>query len=180
MLRAVIGLAARMWFRLVRPMTLGVRVAVFDADGRVMLVRHSYMPGWYLPGGGIERGETALEAAVKEVREETGLIVDPADLRLASIHANFVNFPGDHVLLYACHKFAASDHVPNPREIAQYGFHAVDDLPAGISPGTRARLQELSGLRPPSPHWIEPQQGIPIERSTPDNTQVHEPDPMSH
>ncbi len=156
MLRALIGLAARTWFRLVRPMTLGVRVAVFDGEGRVMLVRHSYMPGWYLPGGGIERGETAIEAAVKEVREEAGLAIDPADLRLASIHANFVNFPGDHVLLYACHRFAPSDHLPNPREIAQWGFYPLDALPEGTSPGTRTRLQELAGAGAPDPHWITP------------------------
>lgn len=156
MLRALIGLAARTWFRLVRPMTLGVRVAVFDGEGRVMLVRHSYMPGWYLPGGGIERGETAVEAAVKEVREEAGLTIDPADLRLASVHANFVNFPGDHVLLYACHRFAPSDHVPNPREIVQWGFYPVDALPDGTSPGTRIRLLELAGEAAPGQHWITP------------------------
>lgn len=156
MLRALIGLAARTWFRLVRPMTLGVRVAVFDGEGRVMLVRHSYMPGWYLPGGGIERGETAIVAAVKEVREEAGLAIDPADLRLASIHANFVNFPGDHVLLYACHRFTPSDHVPNPREIAEWGFHPVNALPDGTSPGTRTRLRELGGGLAPDPHWIRP------------------------
>jgi 8-oxo-dGTP pyrophosphatase MutT (NUDIX family) len=160
MLRALIGLAARTWFRLVRPMTLGVRVAVFDAEGRVMLVRHSYMPGWYLPGGGIERGETALEAAVKEVREEAGLAVLPEDLRLASIHANFVNFPGDHVLLYACNRFTPSDHVPNPREIAQWGFFPPDALPDGTSPGTRQRLRELAGEASPSPHWVTPVEQI--------------------
>jgi hypothetical protein len=42
--------AAQAWFRLRRPLTLGVRAAVFDGEGRIALVRHTYTPGWHLPG----------------------------------------------------------------------------------------------------------------------------------
>src|SRR6187200_446523 len=46
------------WFRLTRGMSLGVRALVRDENGRILLIRHSYAPGWLLPGGGVERGET--------------------------------------------------------------------------------------------------------------------------
>ncbi len=60
-----------------------VRVVLTDDGGRILLfhaVTDDVGPaGWWdLPGGGIDEGETYLEAAVREVREETGLVLDPA------------------------------------------------------------------------------------------------------
>ncbi len=63
------------WFRLTRGLTLGVRVMVQNPQGHILLVRHTYSPGWLLPGGGVERGELAEEAAAREVLEETGVSV---------------------------------------------------------------------------------------------------------
>lgn len=60
-------------FLLTRGATLGVRAACFDEKGRIFMVRHTYLPGWYLPGGGVERGETLLAALHKEIREEGNL-----------------------------------------------------------------------------------------------------------
>ena len=56
------------YFSFVRSMTVGVRAACFDEDGRIFLVRHSYIGGWHMPGGGLERNETVEEALVKELR----------------------------------------------------------------------------------------------------------------
>lgn len=63
---AVIG----MW----RRMTIGARMMLVDGD-HVLLVRQSYVRGWQFPGGGVEPGETALAAAMRETFEETGLQV---------------------------------------------------------------------------------------------------------
>ena len=62
--RAFITLAG-----ITRGMTLGVRTMLIDGD-KVLLIRHTYVPGWHFPGGGVERGETAEASAAREVMEE--------------------------------------------------------------------------------------------------------------
>ena len=85
--------------RLSRGMTLGVRGVAVDGEGRVLLVKHTYVHGWWLPGGGVERGQTAEEALMREMREEAGLIVERRPV-LVSAHSNERYFRGDHVLVY--------------------------------------------------------------------------------
>lgn len=132
------------WFRLSRGATLGVRILAIDAQDRVCLVRHTCLPGWHLPGGGVERGEHALDAAIKEAREEAGLIIRPEDLRLKSIHTNFAHFKGDHVLLYRAEAWTTQ---PTDRadEIAEHGFFPLTDLPVGTTTSTHRRLAEAAG-----------------------------------
>jgi ADP-ribose pyrophosphatase YjhB (NUDIX family) len=130
----------RAWWRLRRSMTLGVRALVCDEAGRVLLVRHSYAHGWHLPGGGVERGETAHDAALREAAEEGGVAAESAEL--IGFFSNHTLFPGDHIALYRI-----SDWKPcAPRggsEILERGFFARDALPEGTTPGTRRRLAEV-------------------------------------
>ncbi|AMS29624.1 NUDIX domain-containing protein [Aquidulcibacter sp.] len=132
------------WFRLSRGATLGVRILAIDDQGRVCLVRHTYLPGWHLPGGGVERGEHALDAAIKEAREEAGLIIRPEDLRLMSIHTNFAYFKGDHVLLYRANAWTI-ETTDRAHEIAEHGFFSITDLPPGTTASTQRRLAEAQG-----------------------------------
>lgn len=132
------------WFRLSRGATLGVRILAIDAQERVCLVRHTYLPGWHLPGGGVERGEHALEAAIKEAREEAGLIIAPEDLHLVSIHTNFAYFKGDHVLLYRATAWR-EELTDRAHEIAEHGFFPLTDLPKGTTASTHRRLAEAHG-----------------------------------
>jgi 8-oxo-dGTP pyrophosphatase MutT (NUDIX family) len=139
------------WFRLIRPMTLGVRIIAANREGQICLVRHTYTSGWHLPGGGVERGETCIDAAIKEAREEAGLIIAVGDLRLVSIHSNFQNFPGDHVLVYTTHIWTQTA-TTTAHEIAEYGFYDPANLPIGTTPGTKRRLAEWAGASI-SPTW---------------------------
>ena len=136
-----------------RGMTLGVRAAVFDGDGRVFLVRHSYTPGWYLPGGGVERGETMAEALERELSEEAGIRLSvPA--RLFGIYLQRQVSARDHVALYVCRDWTqpVPPKVPN-LEIVECGFYPLDALPEGTTPGTRRRLAEIAEERAPSGDW---------------------------
>ena len=86
--------------RLTRGMTLGVR-AVMLQDGKVVLVRHTYVSGWYLPGGGVEVGESTADALTREIAEEAGAVLTgPAEL--FGIYRNAHADLRDHVALYVC------------------------------------------------------------------------------
>ena len=140
------------YFALSRGMTMGVRAACFDEAGRIFLVRHSYVPGWHLPGGGIERGETALEALAKEIREE-GNLATGAPPRLLHVYFNRQTSKRDHVLLYRCDGVAQTAPRLRDREIVEAGFFALDALPAATTAATRRRLEEIAGRSPFADYW---------------------------
>jgi len=139
------------WFRWRRSMTIGVRALVIDSEGRLLLIQPRYAEGWTLPGGGLERGETVLEALARELKEETAVIVTAAP-KLIGVYSHEREFPGDHVILYLVMdfkpgKFAAS------LEIVDARFFDMDKLPAGVTAGTRRRIDEFVNNRAPAAHW---------------------------
>ena len=145
------GKAFHSYFLLTRPMTLGVRALVLDARERVFLVRHTYVPGWHLPGGGVEHGETAMAALRKELREEGNIALTGAPRLLGLYHATQWT-RRDHVALYLVRDFAQTGPRAPDREIAESGFFARDALPEGVARATLRRLAELDGA-PISETW---------------------------
>ena len=144
-----------LYFRLKRPMTLGVRIIAINDKNELCLIKHTYISGWHLPGGGVERGETARSAAIKEAYEEAGLIVEPIDMELISIHENFEYFKGDHILLYRAKYWTEtqSNKSHNALEIAEAKFFPLDKLPPETTGGTHRRILELHGILPKGEKW---------------------------
>ncbi|WP_294537998.1 NUDIX domain-containing protein [uncultured Rhodoblastus sp.] len=137
---------------LTRPATLGVRAIALDAAGRVFLVRHTYTPGFYLPGGGVESGETALAALARELSEEGGLECSEPP-RLIGFYYNPRHSRRDHVALYVANNVRQTRNRAPDWEIAESGFFALDALPAEATVSTRARLAEYFEAAPPDPIW---------------------------
>lgn len=130
------------------PLRLGVRGVVLDAEGRVLLVRHTYVSGWYLPGGGVEAGETVVAALARELSEESGIELLGAP-RLHGLFFNPKASPRDYVACYAVRDFRLTRSESN-FEIAEARFFPADAVPEDTSPATRARLAEvLTGIRVP-------------------------------
>ncbi len=142
----------QLWFRLRRSATLGVRGIVVDGDGRVLLVRHTYTPGWHFPGGGVEKVETCAVSMQRELVEEAGIEARVEDIELVSVHANHAFFPNDHVLVYRIARWTQGQPT-SKGEIAEVRF--VDPLtpPEGVSPGTSRRLGEQFGGKTRSELW---------------------------
>ena len=139
------------WFRLTRGISLGVRALVRDEDGRILLIRHSYTPGWLLPGGGVERGETAEAAVVRELREESG-VVTLARPRLFGLYCNERQFSGDHVALYLVTAFRREPFTATA-EILEARFFLAEELPETTTGGTRRRIAEVEAGSAPAVEW---------------------------
>ena len=138
--------------RFSRGMTLGVRAMLVNDDG-VTLVKHSYLPGWYLPGGGVEAGETFAEALHREIDEEVAVrLTGPA--QLFGLYRNAPAHRRDHVALFVCREW---EHLPGRtipnREIVAVEHFPLDALPDGTTAGTRARIHEVVHGQPPSQDW---------------------------
>jgi 8-oxo-dGTP pyrophosphatase MutT (NUDIX family) len=153
--RAVAPLLSRafhLYWRWSRGLTLGVRGLAIDVDGKVFLVRHTYVAGWQLPGGGVEVGETLAQALARELLEEGNIEI----LGVPELHGLFFDArisQRDHVAVFIVRSFRqAGAPVPN-REIAEHGFFSPDALPGNTTTGTRARIAEVLSGVPPSELW---------------------------
>lgn len=148
----IVRRALQRYWRWQRALTLGARGIVVDAADRVLLVRHTYAPGWTFPGGGVELGETILSALRRELEEEANVAITgpPA---LLGIYSNESLFPGDHVAVYVVKHWQQSGMPAPNREIAEIAFFDPADVPSETTAGTRRRLAELAGRSPLTEAW---------------------------
>ncbi|WP_454655903.1 NUDIX domain-containing protein [Bosea beijingensis] len=140
------------YFRFARGMTFGVRAVVLNDRGEVFLIRHTYVPGWHFPGGGVEVGETAELSLERELSEEAGIVPTGRPV----LHGLFFNrriSRRDHVAVYVLRQFRVERIKQPDREIAEAGFFPLDRLPDGTTPATRRRLAEILSGQPPTVDW---------------------------
>lgn len=129
----------RIYVFFTRPVATGVRVLLIQ-DRQVLLVRHTYIKGWYMPGGGIRRGETIDEAARREAREEAG--AELAETRLLGVYSNFEMQKSDHNIVFICTDFKWNH--THDQEIAETRFFPITALPVDVQPGHRRRIEEFA------------------------------------
>jgi ADP-ribose pyrophosphatase YjhB (NUDIX family) len=140
------------YWRFSRGLTVGVRAVVVGDDGKVFLVKHSYVAGWHLPGGGVEPGETLTAALARELREEGNIdLVEPA--RLFGIYFHRRASRRDHVAVYVVRSFRQSSKPQPNYEIIAHDFYAPDALPEGTTQSTRARIAEVLDGRASAEFW---------------------------
>ncbi|MFG1424895.1 NUDIX domain-containing protein [Roseixanthobacter glucoisosaccharinicivorans] len=133
-------------------LTLGVRTIVMDEARGVLLVRHSYTPGWHFPGGGVDVGETTEDAARRELMEEAAVTAE-GPLVLHGLFFNPRVGGRDHVACYLVPRFSF-EALPGPNlEIREVRFFPRDALPEDVTASTLRRLAEIEGGQPPDPRW---------------------------
>src|SRR5512139_3601972 len=106
----------RLWLRLAyrllrvfwfvrRPITVGVRILLVRGDS-ILLVRHTYQDEWYIPGGGVKRGERLDQAIRREAAEEGG--INPQTLNLFGVYTSFSEYKNDHIIVFYSDDFTLS------------------------------------------------------------------------
>ncbi|MCP8883935.1 NUDIX domain-containing protein [Devosia sp. XJ19-1] len=126
-----------LWHR----MTVGARVMVVDGD-KVLLIRHTYVPGWQFPGGGVGPGETFEEAGARETLEETGYrVIGPMEL-FGLYHNSSPVTDRDHVAFYVAKRFEFVSERKPDHEIAEVGWFDRHKLPDKVTPATSQRIDE--------------------------------------
>ena len=126
-----------LWHR----MTVGARVMVVDGD-KVLLIRHTYVPGWQFPGGGVGPGETFEVAGARETLEETGYrVIGPMEL-FGLYHNSSPVTDRDHVAFYVAKAFKHEFERKPDHEIAEVGWFDRHALPDKVTPATSQRIDE--------------------------------------
>lgn len=132
----------RSYLRIARPLSLGAAAVVMDTGGRVLLVRHTYQPGWHLPGGGVKKGESAIEALQRELMEEVGVSFSLQDVKMVGLYYQRASFKHDHqaFFLVKCANPPRS-FAPN-LEIEEAAFFDPSSLPEETCDCTRYKIRE--------------------------------------
>lgn len=129
--------AALIYWRIFRPVRVGVKLLLVR-EGKALLVKHSYQDAWFMPGGGVKRGERLEAAARREAHEEVGASL--GSLTLFGIYSSFQEGKSDHIIVFQCEEFTLKSK--KDWEIEKSEFFPLEEPPEKASPGTRRRLQE--------------------------------------
>ena len=130
--------------------TVGTRALVIK-DQQILLVTHTYMPGWCSIGGGVDKGESPINAIKRELREEVGIKLNSAP-RLFNVYYNNFQKRDDYVVLYICDDFVEND-TKSWLEIKEKKWFRLNNLPKDITPSTKRRIEEYLELRDMSDKW---------------------------
>lgn len=119
------------YFLITRPLTLGVRCAIINDQREALLVKHTYISGWHLPGGGVGVGESTEDAVSREVSEETmfDLLGPP---KLVDIYYYNKITKRDHVVVFLSRDFKRNRSNSSSIEIESCRFFPIDSLPVDI------------------------------------------------
>ena len=119
------------YFLLSRPLTMGARCVIMNADDEIFLIEHTYISGWHLPGGGVSVGESAEIAIKREVTEETILDLTGLPQLVGIYHCNSIT-KRDHVVVFLSKTFETNRSQIESFEIKAGRFFSINSLPPDI------------------------------------------------
>jgi len=130
----------RVYWRIFKPITLGVRAIVSNDKNEILLVKHTYQNYWFLPGGGVDKGETFEHAIRRELIEEAGYEADI--IELFGVYQNTYEGKRDNIVVFVCKNGKFVEPLPSA-EIEKFEFFSVENLPENTSKGMKKRIDEF-------------------------------------
>ncbi len=127
-----------LYWKILKPTTVGVRILLIK-EGEIVLVKHTYQDCWYLPGGGVKKGETIEEAVKREVNEE--LSGEIHLMELLGAYSSFFEGKNDHIVVFLSEDFSVGEK--SSGEIEEVKTFPIGDLPDNVSPGSKRRIDEF-------------------------------------
>ena len=115
-----------LYWRVRHPQLQGAYVAVWHGE-RLLVIKNSYRRNLSLPAGGIERGETPLDAALRELHEEVGLRCEASELRYVGEIVDVTGYAEDHAHFFELRCDAEPSPQVDGREVVWAGFLTVDE-----------------------------------------------------
>ncbi len=150
LLLPIIQKCRQLYWWLMRPTTRGVRAIMVNQTGNVLLVKHTYQDGWFLPGGKTCRSESDEDALRRELREELGIEIASISSKLSEYTNNY-EYKKDTIVVFVSYAFTQKD--TKHFEVEKYGFFKPEMLPEKTSPGTRRRIEEWLGKQTINNEW---------------------------
>ena len=139
---AAVNKCGRLRNKLFHPTTIGARAIILDCEHEsVLLVRLSYIKGWYLPGGKVKNMETVTDGLKRELKEEIGFSADGEGFQLFGVYSNFFEGKSDTIIVFVCSGHMDEEGSKNV-EIEERRWFPLNVLPEDVSPGTKRRLDE--------------------------------------
>lgn len=133
------------YWKIFKPKTFGARALIIN-NGKVLLVKHTYLPEWYLPGGGLKVGETFEKALKREIKEELGIAVK--NFRPFGTYINTKEGKIDTEKIYLIKEnIDTAKMALDNRETRELKFFKLNSLPKNISPGTLRKIQEYKSKK---------------------------------
>lgn len=136
-------------FYLFRKRTIGARILLIQ-DNKILLVKHTYYPGWFSIGGAVDPGESPLKAVHRELKEEVGVSLKSPPRLFSVYYSNFEKHD-DYIVLYVGDHFEQEE--VHCDEIQEKKWFDLNALPAEISAGTQRRVDEYLGKTAISDLW---------------------------
>ncbi len=123
---------------------IAVNIAVIQND-RILLTQHEDFETWLLPSGSVEEDETVAQAAIREIKVETGLEVELTGL--VGIYSRTGTVPGVQAILFTARPIGGEIKCPQGKTLAVEWFD-FDKIPAPLSPGHQKRIEDaIAGVR---------------------------------
>lgn len=134
------------WHKTLPTKHVAVKTIINNKNGDILLVKPNYRAHWHIPGGGVDAGESPWDAAVRELSEETGIVVNGDNLRIVDIlHRSETD---DMNIVFATDITAEAEKITiQPEELEAFAFVSPNDMRKYLSAGMGQWWAERGGVR---------------------------------